>query len=74
MPNPEALRHEIATQAKDLLQEQLSNLSARLFELGKKADQQLTTWMAFAALTRRSVKSMAVQKIADHGARPLDSP
>jgi len=42
---------EVAIQAKDLLQEQLSNLSVRLFEVGKKADQQLTTWITFAALT-----------------------
>jgi hypothetical protein len=48
---PEDLRQEVAVQAKDLLQEQLSNLSARLFEAGKRGDQQLTTWMIFTALT-----------------------
>jgi GNAT superfamily N-acetyltransferase len=46
-----ALHLEVAAQAKDLAQEQLNNLSARLFEVGKKADQQLTTWLVFAALT-----------------------
>ena len=46
----EALQQEVSAQAKDLLQEQLTYLSARLFEVGKKADQQLTTWMVFAAL------------------------
>jgi len=51
VPVPERVQEELASQAKDLLQEQLSNLSTRLFEAGKKADQQLTVWIAFAALT-----------------------
>jgi hypothetical protein len=46
-----ALNLEVSAQARDLAQEQLSNLSARLFEVGKKADQQLTTWLVFTALT-----------------------
>jgi hypothetical protein len=33
------------------LDSQLSNLAQRLFEVGKKADQQLTAWLTFAALT-----------------------
>jgi hypothetical protein len=50
VPEQALLQQEVAAQAKDLLQEQLTNLSARLFEVGKRADQQLTTWVAFAAL------------------------
>jgi hypothetical protein len=41
----------VQDQANSLLDSQLSNLSQRLFEVGKKADQQLTAWLTFAALT-----------------------
>ncbi len=38
-------------QVQLLLDTHLGNLSQRLFEIGKKADQQITAWLAFAALT-----------------------
>jgi hypothetical protein len=47
----EQLNSAVQEQAKSLLDIQLSNLSQRLFEVGKKADQQLTAWLTFAALT-----------------------
>ena len=47
----EQLSSAVQEEAKSLLDSQLSNLSQRLFEVGKKADQQLTAWLTFAALT-----------------------
>jgi hypothetical protein len=41
----------VQEQAISLLDTHLSNLSQRLFEVGKKADQQLTAWLTFVALT-----------------------
>jgi hypothetical protein len=38
-------------ETKTLLDSQLSNLSNRMFEAGKVADQQLTAWLTFGALT-----------------------
>lgn len=34
-----------------LLDEQVANLSERVFELGRAADRQLFLWLTFAALT-----------------------
>ena len=42
-----AARAEVAL----LLDTQLKNLSERLFEAGRKADQQITAWLTFTALT-----------------------
>lgn len=47
----EQLSSEVQEQAKLLLDTHLSNLGQRLFEVGKRADQQLTAWLTFAALT-----------------------
>jgi hypothetical protein len=41
----------VREETRSLLESQLSNLAQRLFEAGKKADQQLTAWLTFAALT-----------------------
>jgi hypothetical protein len=51
MSDPKTLQKDVIEQAKDLSQEQLSNLAERLFEGGKRADQHLTAWMTLAALT-----------------------
>ncbi len=47
----EQLSSALQEQAKLLLDSHLTNLSQRLFEVGKRADQQLTAWLTFASLT-----------------------
>ena len=47
----ERLESALQEQATLLLDAQLKNLSERLFEVGKKMDEQLTAWLTFSALT-----------------------
>ena len=49
-PNDAFLR-QIQEDARALLDDQLANLSARIFEVGRQADRQLTVWLTFTALT-----------------------
>jgi hypothetical protein len=47
----EEIKSTIQDEFKTVLDSQLSNLSERLFEVGRRADQQLTAWLMFASLT-----------------------
>jgi len=51
MPVSDQLISALQEQTQSLLDSQLGNLSQRLFEVGKKADQQLTAWLTFASAT-----------------------
>ena len=51
MTPDDELNRAVLADARTLLDTQLSNLSQRVFEVGKQADRQLTLWLSFAALT-----------------------
>jgi len=51
MAGDAALAAAVRADQLALLDEQVANLSERVFELGRSADRQLAVWLGFAALT-----------------------
>jgi hypothetical protein len=51
MDSNDTLLRQVQDDARALLDDQLANLSQRIFEVGRQADRQLTVWLTFTALT-----------------------